>query len=100
MNQPAVITCIHGHKYTVPMWGECPKCQAERNGRHGSVVGEAVRRFRKLADSGDDQGAHAESKNLRVLGHPDVDGLVQSTRNRLEAMTAKSGGRRPRREDL
>ena len=83
--------CTHGHRYTVPMWGECPRCQGERNQRAAEVLSEHVRGLRTAMESGHDQMAHRAAQQLRSLGRPDVDGLIRAIKLRLDGV---KGGRK------
>lgn len=64
--------------------------QAERNRQRADDMAAAVR---ELKQSRDPEGEQMLLRRIREGGHPDVNGLVQSIRGRLEG-SGKAKGRR------
>lgn len=84
-----LVVCSRGHTYGVPMWGECPQCQGLDNRVLGDRAGVAVRALKAAMESDRERDSYLAVKQLHELGHPDVQGLVNSIRIRLETASAK-----------
>lgn len=74
------------------MWGECVKCQGERNRALGERLAEAIREL-KDGKSAPEQERRLV-KQLYEYGHPDVDGLLRSIRERREKSDSTAKPRR------
>jgi hypothetical protein len=91
------LQCVNAHKYYTPMWGECPICQGIANRRKQERCADAMQRVKAAIANGNDKEAYFETKTLRELGHPDVDGLCAALRRAFDEEKSKSkpkGGRK------
>lgn len=78
----------------------CPSCKArgvamqpERNRKHVDALAELIREFKSDPPPHPDREAELVA-HMRLMHHPDVDGLVQAVKNRRENSGATSRRRK------
>lgn len=94
-NRTELPLCESGHPMAYKYFGECPTCQGIRNRHKAERMTDEIRRFKVAITTGHASDERASMKQLRELGHPDVDGLATAVKARLEGPKAK----RQRRAD-